>query len=159
MYAYEERLSVPVTWWLLAGLLVALLGAELWAGLGVIAAVVTYVVLAGCCGAILLRWGSLRLRVTCDELAAGQARLPLKVTGEVTALDERQTRAIRGQHADPAAHLVIRPYLKRAVYVEVTDPGRPTPYWLVGTRHPAELAAALSVARTRAAPHRGNTTH
>lgn len=143
MCAYEERLSVPIAWWILGAVIVALLGAELWAGFGFIAAVVTYVVLAAICGGTLLRWGSARLRVTDHELAAGQARLPLRATGQVMALDERQTRAMRGQHADPAAHLVIRPYLKRAVYIEVTDPGYPAPYWLVGTRRPAELAAAV----------------
>jgi hypothetical protein len=144
MRAYDERLSVPPTWWLLAAVLVALLGAELWAGFGVLAAVITYAALAAACGGTLLNWGSARLRVTADDLQAGRARLPLRAVGDIVALDERQTRAMRGQHADATAHLVIRPYLRLAVYIEVTDPANPAPYWLVGTRHPAELAAAVS---------------
>ncbi|HEY5420452.1 MAG TPA: DUF3093 family protein, partial [Marmoricola sp.] len=39
--------------------------------------------------------------------------------------------------------LATRPYLKAAVRVPVSDPDDPAPYWLVGTRHPDRLAAAL----------------
>ena len=63
--------------------------------------------------------------------------------GEVAALDEAQTRAMRGPRADPAALLLLRPYLKVAVYVQVTGQHTTVPYWLVGTRHPAELVAAI----------------
>ena len=49
-----------------------------------------------------------------------------------------------GPDADARAFLVIRPYLTRAVRVPVTDPADPTPYWLVGSRHPDALAAALN---------------
>ena len=47
--------------------------------------------------------------------------------------------------ADARAYLLLRPYLKRAVRVEIADPADPTPYWLVATRHPETLAAALGV--------------
>ena len=80
------------------------------------------------------------------ELRAGRHRLPLATAGEVTALDEAQTRALRGPSANPGAIMLMRPYLRRAVYVEIADPGD-TPYWLIGTRHPAELAAAITAAR------------
>jgi hypothetical protein len=104
----------------------------------------------------------------------GGARLPLAAVGEVSALDREQTRAIAGPRADPAAFTLIRPYLREAVYIEVTEPAaggaprrrlrwrrwRPqievtgptagTPYWLVATRHPAELAAAINSARPAA---------
>jgi hypothetical protein len=36
------------------------------------------------------------------------------------------------------------------VYAEVTRPSAATPYWLVATRHPAELAAAINSARPAA---------
>ncbi len=49
-----------------------------------------------------------------------------------------------GSEADARAYLLVRPYLKRAVRVTVVDPADPTPYWLVGTRHPEALAAALN---------------
>jgi hypothetical protein len=46
-----------------------------------------------------------------------------------------------------------RPYLKRAVYVGIVDPGEGAdpadgvPYWLIATRHPERLAAAIEEAR------------
>jgi len=141
--AYNERLSIPATWWLLAAVTIAILGGELWAGFGALAAIATYAVLALVCGGILVHWGSAQVRVTDTELLVAGKPLPLSAIGEVMALDERQAREIRGPRADPAAHVLIRPYLKRAVYVEVTDPGSVTPYWLIATRRPEELAAAL----------------
>ncbi len=161
MRVYNERLRVPVTWWFLAAISIAMLGAELWAGFGALAALVTYVALAAVCGAFLVHWGSARVRVTDTELLAAGRILALSATGEVMALDERQTRAIRGPRADPAAHMVIRPYLKRAVYIEVTDPVSTAPYWLIATRSPEELAAALggspgrAMGRTRPAARTG----
>jgi hypothetical protein len=143
MRVYNERLRVPVTWWFLAAISIAMLGAELWAGFSALAALITYAALAAVCGAFLVHWGSARVRVTDTELLAAGRILALSATGEVMALDERQARAIRGPRADPAAHMLIRPYLKRAVYIEVTDPASTAPYWLIATRRPEELAAAL----------------
>ena len=60
-----------------------------------------------------------------------------------TPLDADATRRLAGVEADARAYLLLRPYLKRAVRVEITDPADPAPYWLVSTRHPDELAAAL----------------
>jgi hypothetical protein len=58
---------------------------------------------------------------------------------------------MRGPRADPAAFMLIRPYLKLAVYIEISGGPAAVPYWLVGTRHPAELAAAIE--RSRPAAH------
>jgi hypothetical protein len=97
----------------------------------------------------LLAYGRPRVEVTGTELRAGKSVLPLAAAGQVTALDAAQTRALRGPRADPAAVLLIRPYLPLAVYVEVTAPGG-APYWLIGTRHPARLAAAIEASRLAA---------
>ena len=63
--------------------------------------------------------------------------------GEVTALDRDAARELLGVGADVRAYLLMRPYLKQAVKVEITDPRDPTPYWVVASRHPRELAQAL----------------
>jgi hypothetical protein len=102
----------------------------------------------------LLAYGRPRVEVTGTELRAGKSVLPLAAAGQVTALDAAQTRALRGPRADPAAVLLIRPYLPRAVYVEVTVPGG-APYWLIATRQPARLATAIEASRL-AAPTGGN---
>ncbi len=174
MRVYHERLRVPLSWWLIGLVTILLLATEVVAGFSWPIAVAIYVVLAGGLAAMLVSWGRPSVVVTETELRAGPARLPLAAVGEVTALDEPQTRSLRGPRADPAAFLLIRPFLRRAVYVEVLHPGaesrlprrrlrvpgfrragqaRPAAasrYWLVCTRHPEELAAALSGARATA---------
>jgi hypothetical protein len=147
MRVYRERLGVPASWWLLAALCVLMLGTTLWAGLSLIAAAAVYIVMGGAVTAGLLMWGAITIEVADAELRVGSQRLPLGEAGEVAALDQAQTRALRGPRADPAAYLLVRPYLPKAVYIEIA--GRPAdrPYWLVATRRPAELAAALQGAR------------
>jgi len=143
MDSYRERLSAPVLWWVLAAVCVALLGTEVWAGLGGFIPALTYIVLSLIVGAILVNWSMAVIEVSGGTLRAGGATLPLDKAGEVVALDEQQAARLRGPRADPAAHLLLRPYLKRAVYIEVTDPASDAPYWLLATRRPAELAAAI----------------
>jgi hypothetical protein len=63
-----------------------------------------------------------------------------------TPLDREATRLLAGRDADARAFLLLRPYLKRSVRIEVTDPEDPAPYWLVSTRRPEELAGALVAA-------------
>jgi hypothetical protein len=99
---------------------------------------------------VLLAWGTATIVVTETDLRAGAQRLPLANVANVTALDRDQTSALRGPRADPAAFLIVRPYLHRSVYVAIE--GRPAerPYWLIGTRRPAELAAAIERGRVAA---------
>jgi hypothetical protein len=42
--------------------------------------------------------------------------------------------------------MVLRPYVKTAVEITLADPDDPVPYWLVSTRHPQRLAAAMQEA-------------
>lgn len=147
MRVYHERLRVPLAWWPLGLAVIALLGAEPAAGFGWLVAAPVYAVFAGGYVAMLLSWGRARVEVAAGELRAGKALLPLSAAGEVRALNQAQTRALRGPRADPAAYLLIRPYLRHAVYIEVTDPAAGSAYWLVGTRNPEGLAAAISGSR------------
>ena len=156
MRVYHERLWVPFSWWLLGLAVIIILGAELAAGFGWLVITAIFAVLAGGCAARFGSGGRVRVEVADGELRAGGARLPLAAAGQVSTLDQAQTRAIHGPRADPAAFRLMRPYLRQAVYVEVTDPGIGTPYWLVATRHPGELAAAIG--RTRPAPRADDAT-
>ena len=172
MRVYHERLRVPISWWLVGLATILLLATEVVAGYAWPIAAAIYVVLAGAVAAMLWSWSRPTVLVSEGELRAGPARLPLAAVGEVSALDETQTRALRGPRVDPAAFLLLRPYLRQAVYVEVARPGAETrahrrlrgfrlrvevtrpavaaPYWLVCTRHPAELVAAINGARAAA---------
>ena len=148
MREYSERLRVPASWWLVVVACAALLGTTLWAGLSVATAIVIYAVLEGACLVLLLAWGAATITVTSGELAVGSRRLPLARITEVAPMDAAQTRALRGPRADPAAYLLVRPYLPQAVYVRVAASPQGAPYWLIGTRRPADLADAIERARS-----------
>ena len=146
MKAYDERLTVPATWWLMALMGVLLLGVAL-VPLGPVA-LLSGMAAGGAAGGMgLSAYGGARIRVTAGSLVAGDARVPLGALGEARALDADEARAWRTHRADARAHMVLRAYIPTAVRVEVTDPGDPTPYLYLSTRRPERLAAALAAAR------------
>jgi hypothetical protein len=145
--AYSERLYVPLRWWVQATMLLATLwlafvvAMPAWAAWS--ATAVALVVTFG-----LMAWlGSVRVAVRDGTLYAGAAHISLDLLGPAEPLDAEETRRVHGVDADARAFLVTRPYLKRSVKVVVEDPADRTPYWLLSTRHPRELAAALSTGR------------
>jgi len=150
MRDYRERLRVPLAWWLLAMPTVLILGATLYAGLAEPWPVVIMAGLIAGCAAFLITLGLATVEVRDGTLRAGNAVLPLTAVSEVVALDENQTTRLRGPRGDPAAHLYSRPYLKESVYLAVVPSGPQAPYWLIGTRHPAELAAVIERCRVQA---------
>jgi len=143
MGSYRERLLVPVSYWLLTVPVVVSLGAEAYFFVDGFIPPLVIGLLAVIVGVFLVHWSAATIEVTGSVLRAGKDTLPLSEAGQVLALDERQSAQLRGPKGDPAAHLLLRPYLKRAVYVGLADPGEGVPYWLVATRHPGELAAAI----------------
>jgi Protein of unknown function (DUF3093) len=145
--SYFERLLVPVSWWLLAVPCIAILGGEVYAGFGGLVPALIYTVFILVVGGFLISWGATSIQVAEGRLRVGGAVLPLSQAGEAVALDDKQAALLRGPRADPAARLLLRPYLKRAVYIKLADPGSGVPYWLVATRHPAELATAIERGR------------
>jgi hypothetical protein len=150
MRSYTERLRVPASYWWLGMLTAFTFASTAWAGFSLVIAIASYAVFCGGCAAALLAWGRTTIEVCGGALRAGAATLPLAVAGEVASLDEAQASALRGPRADPQAFMLLRPYLKRAVYIEVTGEHQDRPYWLVGTRRPAELAAAIERSRPQA---------
>jgi len=147
MRDYRERLHVPLAWWLLAVPTVLIFGATLYAGLAEPWPIIIMTGLAAGCAALLITMGLGTVEIRDGALWAGNAALPLTAVSEVVRLDEKQTTRLRGPRADPAAHLYSRPYLKESVYLSVNPSSSVAPYWLIGTRHPAELAAAVERCR------------
>jgi hypothetical protein len=88
------------------------------------------------------------IAVTADAVVVGRARLEPPYVGKAVALDADQTRRRTGPDADARAYLVLRPYLRTAVEIAVDDGDDPAPYWLVSTRRPQALAAAVLAARS-----------
>jgi len=152
MHFYRERLFAPPLWWVLGMVTMLTFGAIVWTGFDLLITIAVFAVLIGTTAAFLLNWGRAVIEVTAGELRAAGATLPLAMTGEVRALNEAQARALLGPRADPTAYSLIRPYLRCAVYVEIKGPDPATPYWLLATRHPAELAAAIETSRPVVSP-------
>jgi len=153
MRDYHERLRAPIAWWLIAVLCVLVLGTELVAGYSLLIGLIIYIGMTLICTAFLVHWGGAVVQVRGGVLRAARAKVPVALTGEVQALDEMQTKAMRGPRADPAAYVLIRPYLKKSVYVELTEAHARWPYLLICTRHPAELADAITKSRAPLAAH------
>ena len=143
MRSYREQLYVPVSYWLLSVPVIVLLGAEVFVGFSTLVAALVYAAFVAAVGGFLLSWGAARVEVRGTVLKAGGDTLSLSRVSEVMPLDSEQAALLRGPRADPAAHLLLRPYLKRAVYLGLDDSRDGAPYWLIATRHPDKLAAAL----------------
>ncbi|MFJ5927333.1 DUF3093 domain-containing protein [Kitasatospora sp. NPDC092948] len=142
---YEERLTVPRSWWLLPVALGLSLGLILlrFSGLGALIGLVVGVA-AG--AAALSSYGSARIRVVQGSLVAGQARIPVSALGEAEVLNPKEAVAWRSVKADPRAFMLLRSYVPTALKVAVTDPADPTPYLYLSTRSPQRLADALGEA-------------
>ena len=156
MRNYREHLGVPVLWWVLGLSTTATFAWLTWAGFNLLTGVILFVVLVIAPAVGLARWGRSTIEVSPGELRAGRHTLPLALAGPVQALDARQTEQMRGPMADPAAFMWFRPYLRLAVYIEMAGEAPERPYWLIGTRHPEELAQAID--RSRPQRHAGDTS-
>ncbi|WP_407940463.1 DUF3093 domain-containing protein [Micromonospora auratinigra] len=144
---HAERLTLP--WWAWpAGLAVAgLLAAELWMGATGVRAWLPFAVLIPAAVAVLWWLGRIRVEVRDGELRVDDARLPVRHVADAVPLDAAGRREVLGVGADPLAFVVQRPWIGGAVQVVLDDPADPTPFWVVSTRHPVELATALLTAR------------
>ncbi|WP_309227166.1 DUF3093 domain-containing protein [Micromonospora thermarum] len=145
--SYAERLSLP--WWLwVGGLAVAgLFAAEIWMGAPGVRAWLPFVVLLPAAVAGMAWLGRIRVAVREGELRVDDARLPARFVADVVPLDAAGRREVLGVGADPLAFVVQRPWIAGAVQVVLDDPADPTPFWVVSTRRPVELAEVLLAAR------------
>jgi hypothetical protein len=141
---YRERLTAPLRWWVQVTMFLA----TIWLALIVSTPAWLAWTATGACTAVafgLVAYiGSALVEVSDGQLRAGRARIPTRLLGVPEELGKDDTRRVLGVDADARAYLLTRPYLKRSVRVPVHDPADRTPYWLVATRHPDRLAAALT---------------
>lgn len=142
---FRERLTVPIVWWALAGLfalsVLLAIGAYLGPVWGVGTTLATLLVAAA-----LFASAAIVISVDRDQIRIGRASIEHAYIAGCRALDADATRRRAGVEADARAHLVLRPYVKTAVEIALDDPDDPVPYWLVSTRHPRQLAAAMQAA-------------
>lgn len=151
MEQYRERLSVPVSWWIIATAAVITLFVITAVPAGLLAGTAVGGIAAVLLVTLFIRYGGAVIAVDADKLRAGRAAIEREYLGQAEPLSGEDARNAFGRDCNPAAYLVLRSYLPGAVRVEITDPRDPAPYWLIATRNPERLAAALtasSVARS-----------
>jgi len=149
---FEEQLRVPLRWWVQATMFVASIWLAFVVALPAVVAWGAAAFLVLLVVGLFLGYGGARLRVGDDVFRAGPATIPVRLLSDPAPLDAAATHRLAGRDANGRAYHLLRPYLKLSVRVTVDDPNDPVPYWLVSTRRPAELAAALSAAQSAAGP-------
>jgi len=139
---FRERLTVPIMWWVLAGLfalsVLLAVGAYLGPVWGIGTALATVMVAA----AIFIS-AAVVISIDAREIRIGRASIEHAYIASSQALAAEEARQRAGVGADARAHLVLRPYVRTAVEITLDDPDDPVPYWLVSTRRPQQLAEAL----------------
>lgn len=97
------------------------------------------------------------VEVTTEAFLAGRARLPIEYVGQVAGFLAEDASLERGQRLDARAWLMIRGWVSPVVTVAVNDPEDPTPYWVVSTRRPEAVVAAVAEAKKRSANAASNS--
>ncbi len=139
---YRERLW-PAPWVFIGTALVIPASLLVFLPISEVAGVISAVVLYG--GIVIALFATTPLvQVTDEQFTAGRARLPRSAIAGVGAYTGADATAERGTRLDGRAWLLLRGLIPGIVHVTLNDPDDPTPYWLVSTRHPDELAAALT---------------
>jgi hypothetical protein len=82
------------------------------------------------------------------HLKVGRMRIPLTVLASAEEIEREALKDLIGPKADARAQLFIRGYIKTAVKIQISDPLDPTPYVVISTRRPKELAVALLANRS-----------
>ena len=148
---FQERRQVPWWWWAVAILLlvpsveaVVVLGPDMTGSAGWVSAAVVLVVTVAVIAAAFVLLSRSSVEVGQAGLRAGRYALPATAIGRVRELDPVAAREVLGPSARADARLCLLPWIKTAVQVEVVGDDSAAPYWVVATRRPAELAAALT---------------
>lgn len=142
---YRERL-LPGPAGIAAVALFALMSTVVVLVSNTLAAVITGIAVA-VVGYVLVALTSPVVEVRGGELRAGRAHIPVDLLGEVEPLDAEGVRVALGPGYDPRSFACLRTWTKGAIRADIIDPADPTPSWLVSTRRPAQLRAAVDAAR------------
>ncbi len=142
---YRERLWPGPLGWVLMAVAVVVAAATV-SPLGapamlLAAVVVTAVALAGVLAT------SAVVQVAGGQLHAGDAHIGVQWLGRPQVLSRSEVHAELGPGSDARDFVLVRSWLPAAVAVPVLDPADPTPQWLISTRNPAKLTAAIESAQ------------
>ena len=145
---YRERLTVPWWWWPPAFGVAALVALEVNRAARELPGWISFAVLCVIAAGVLIWFGRAEVRVTVGDdgtpvLWAGPAHLPAEVVSRSAEIPQSAKSAALGRQLDPAAYILHRPWVGPMVLLVLDDPDDPTPYWLVSSRHPERVLAAL----------------
>ena len=148
---FSERLGVPWWWWPVVLVAVALVSTTVALGHPGVLLFASVPVLVAASALVLVRLGRVRVGVRDGatgepEIVAGRAHLPTRLVGRMDVVEGAGKQQALGPDLDPEAFVVHRPWVGPAVRLEVVDPDDPTPYWVVSTRRPRRLVAAVRAA-------------
>ncbi|HEY4598580.1 DUF3093 domain-containing protein [Corynebacterium sp.] len=145
---YSETQRVPLSWWLAATGVVAIIawqaqmGRDWW-----------WSIVAGVFAAALAAWGLIALSRTKVEVVedsrggriirAGDAQLPASVVDRTLVIPPTAKQAALGRQLDPGAFVIHKGWIPTMAMLVLDDPLDPTPYWLVSSKNPQELLEAL----------------
>ncbi|MCK5891169.1 MAG: DUF3093 domain-containing protein [Aeromicrobium sp.] len=139
---HRERLTAPVAWWIGATGFGLTCGWLVFVATTPVIAAVAAAAAAAVGYGFVAAYGALQVAVDA-ELHAGRAHISPEFLGEVEILDRTAYREVMGPRADVRAWLATRPWIDTGVRVTIQDPADPHPYWLLGSRRPDHLAAAI----------------
>jgi hypothetical protein len=143
---YREALRPPF-WWYLVGLVVAgLLAGEFHISGLAVTDWLSFGILLPLSVVIVWSFGRGTLEISDGELRIRGAHIPLTEISGAVALDELTLRRVVGREGDPAAFVSIRPWIGPGVQLWLDDPEDPTPYWIVSSRHPRQVAELVRAA-------------
>ena len=145
---YRERLW-PAPWLFISTALVIPASLLVFLPISTTAGIVVAIVLyAACVGGLIL--GGPVIEVADGEFRAGRARLPLSIVGTVEGFSGDAARAERGQRLDARTWLLIRGWISPLVKIQILDEQDSAPYWVVSTRRPDAVVAAITAAKQQA---------
>jgi hypothetical protein len=158
---YRERLRTPWWWYLVSFAVAILLSAEFAAAVPGWVAWTPFALLIPTCILVVWRLSSGTVRVTDHTLDVGERALELAEVEQAIALSPTELRRLIGRHSDPLAYDFVRSWVGPGIQfvlrelprievegVDYSDPDvalppRREPYWLISTRHPDRVLAAV----------------
>ncbi|MBD7957801.1 DUF3093 domain-containing protein [Microbacterium sp. Sa4CUA7] len=144
-YAYRERLS-PSLWVLVSAAVIGPMAALVLTPIAPTLALVVGAVVGVGAIALLIALSPV-VEVRDGWLRAGRAKIEVRHLGEPESFTGEAARQARGPQLDPRSWLLVRAGVDAIVRVPIEDPRDPAPSWLISTRTPDRLSAAIRAAR------------
>ncbi|MFE1645102.1 DUF3093 domain-containing protein [Microbacterium sp. P01] len=138
---YRERLG-PSLWAMVAAALSAPMAALVFVQLNPTLALAVGAVVGAAIIALMIA-GSPVVEIRNGWLYAGRAHIEVRHLGGTEVFRGDEARAARGVGLHPRSWHVIRGGIDGIAVIEVTDPDDPCPSWVISSRTPDRLAAAV----------------